>query len=223
MRKSLAFGLREGRVDRRFAHESSGLAAVEFALILPLMITMYLGCAELSQGLEVTRKATIVASSLADLISEQSSGVTLTNTVATDAFAAASAIISPYPTSTLKMTLSSVEFVTNAHSSTGFDAKVRWTTAYNGGTPRPCQIMTPVANSATPTPTTIPTGIYPSSGSAAATAIVADATYIYTPTFGGSVLAWSSSATSITFNHSAYMRPRNEYSVAYSGTNCAAY
>jgi Flp pilus assembly protein TadG len=209
----------------RLLRDARGVAAVEFAIILPLMLTMYLGCAQLTQGLEATRKSTTVASALSDLVAEQSTGATLTDSEMTDVFAAATAIMSPYPTSTLKMTVSSVEFVTDAKASTGFDAKIRWSIT-SGGSLRPCQIMTPDSNNSNPGPTVIPTGIYPVSGSAQATAIIADASYIYTPTFGSSFLAWSSTATNMTFRHTTYMRPRNQYSITYSGslgTVCPSY
>ena len=211
---------------RRLMRDDRGVAAVEFAIILPLMLTLYLGSAELSQGLITTRKSTNVASALSDLVAEQAAGATLTDSEIADVFAAATAIMSPYSTTSLKMTVSSVEFVTDAKAATGFDAKIRWTITNNGGTPRPCQIMTAVANNSNPSATTIPTGIYPASGSAQATAIIGDVTYTYTPAIGGSLLAWSSTASSLTFRHTTYMRPRNQYSITYSGstgTVCAAY
>ena len=213
-------------VFKRLAHDARGVAAVEFAIILPLMLTLYLGCAELTQGLVSTRKSTNVASALSDLVAAQAAGANLTDSQIADVFAAATAIMSPYSTTSLKMSVSSVEFVTHSGTSTGFDAKIRWTIISNGGTPRPCQILTPVANNSPPSPTTIPTGIYPASGSAQATAIIADAAYTYTPAFGSSLLAWSSTASGLTFKHTTYMRPRNQYAITYSGTTgtiCAAY
>jgi Flp pilus assembly protein TadG len=218
--------LPETRASSRFKRDIRGIAAVEFALLLPLMLTIYLGCAELTQGLEATRKSTMVASALSDLVAEQSSGAALTDSQVTDVFSAASAIVSPFQTNTLKMTISSVEFITDGKAATGFDAKIRWTITSNGGTARPCQIMTAAANSSNPTSTTIPTGIYPTSGSSQATTIIGDVTYVYTPSFGTSLLAWSSKATSMTFVHAAYMRPRNQYSITYSGSKgkvCASY
>jgi Flp pilus assembly protein TadG len=210
---------------RRLRRDDRGVAAVEFAIILPLMLTMYLGSAELSQGLITTRKSTNVASALSDLVAEQSAGATLTDSEIADVFAAATAIMSPYSTATLQMTVSSVAFVTDAKAATGFDAEIIWTITNNGGTPRPCQILTAVANNSNPSPTTVPTGIYPASGSAQATAIIGDTTYTYTPAFG-TLLAWSSKASSLTFKHTTYMRPRNQYSITYSGstgTVCPAY
>lgn len=218
--------LSSARLFRRLLRDDSGIAAVEFALILPMMLVIYFGCAELTQGLTATRRSSEVALALSNLVAEQASSVNLTDSEIANVFASSSDIMTPFSTSTLKMTVSSVEFVTDSKASTGFDAKIRWTITNNGGTPRPCQILTAVANSSTPSATTMPTGIYPTSGSAQATAIIADVVYTFTPSFGEKLLAWSSKASSLTFTHTTYMRPRNEYSITYSGstgTVCAAY
>ena len=45
----------------RFARDQRGVSAVEFALVAPLMITLYLGCVEISQGVGVDRKVTLTA------------------------------------------------------------------------------------------------------------------------------------------------------------------
>ena len=44
------------------AHDTHGVSAVEFALILPVMITMYIGAVEFSHALTVDRRVTAVAS-----------------------------------------------------------------------------------------------------------------------------------------------------------------
>ena len=46
---------------RRFAADQSGVSAVEFAILLPLMLTMYLGGVEVSQAVSADRKTTLVA------------------------------------------------------------------------------------------------------------------------------------------------------------------
>ena len=50
----------------RFKSDENAVAAVEFALILPLLIVLYIGTAELTQAISVNRKVTHLASSLAD-------------------------------------------------------------------------------------------------------------------------------------------------------------
>jgi Flp pilus assembly protein TadG len=50
-----------------------GLAAIEFAMIVPIMLVMFFGTVELSSGVAVDRKVTLVARTLSDLTSQSSS------------------------------------------------------------------------------------------------------------------------------------------------------
>ena len=52
-----------------FAKNEEGVAAVEFALILPIMLAAYMGVVELSQALNADRKMTRATSTIADLAS----------------------------------------------------------------------------------------------------------------------------------------------------------
>ena len=49
------------------ARDRRGLAAVEFALIVPLMLVLFYGTLEFSSGVAVDRKVTLVARTLSDL------------------------------------------------------------------------------------------------------------------------------------------------------------
>src|SRR5579871_1572756 len=53
---------------RRFSHAKGGLAAIEFALILPFMALLYFGSIEVSLLISADRKVSQTASSLADLV-----------------------------------------------------------------------------------------------------------------------------------------------------------
>ena len=44
---------------RRLASDQRGVSAVEFAMLLPLMLTLYLGGVEVSQGISIDRKVTL--------------------------------------------------------------------------------------------------------------------------------------------------------------------
>ena len=50
------------------ARRDSGLAAVEFALILPIMVVLWFGGVELTQGLSVDRRLNNLASAIGDLV-----------------------------------------------------------------------------------------------------------------------------------------------------------
>src|SRR5262245_44457481 len=55
---------------QRLAHDQRGVSAVEFAMLLPLMLTLYLGAVEISQAVAVDRKVTLAARSVADLVAQ---------------------------------------------------------------------------------------------------------------------------------------------------------
>jgi Flp pilus assembly protein TadG len=56
---------------RRFRDETSGVAAIEFCFIAPLLITLWLGTMEISQGIEVNKKVGRSASVIGDLIAQK--------------------------------------------------------------------------------------------------------------------------------------------------------
>jgi Flp pilus assembly protein TadG len=208
---------------RRLCADRRGVAAVEFALILPLMLVLYLGTSELTQGVMASRKATLVARALSDLTGQLAAGNTVTDTEATNIFNAATAVMSPFSTSSLKMTITSVEFVANAGATNKYDAKPRWTIIRNTGTARPCAILTAVANTVKPASNNMPNGMY-QSGSI----IVADVSYTYDPPFGKALLEWSKTASVVNMSQTTYMRPRNQTLIGIStgvtgATICTAY
>ena len=55
------------------AGDKSGIAAVEFAMLLPLMLSLWLGAVELSQGIAADRKVTLTARTVSDLVSQVTS------------------------------------------------------------------------------------------------------------------------------------------------------
>jgi Flp pilus assembly protein TadG len=115
--------LRLQRVLRRFARDRKGVSAVEFALLLPLMMTLYIGGAEVSQAVSVSRKATLVARTVADL-SSQSSGITAANM--TNILDASAAVVSPFDASRLQVTVSQVKIDANNN------ATISWSVTRNG-------------------------------------------------------------------------------------------
>jgi Flp pilus assembly protein TadG len=58
---------------RRFLLSVSGVSAIEFAIILPVMVTMFLGMAEVSNYIEISRRTASLASTAADLVAQEAS------------------------------------------------------------------------------------------------------------------------------------------------------
>ncbi len=94
----------------RLARDERGVSAVEFAMILPLMVTLYLGGVEVSQGISIDRKVTLAARTVADLTTQVTS---VTTTDLTDILKASSAVLAPYPISNAKVSLASIKIDAN--------------------------------------------------------------------------------------------------------------
>ena len=111
------------RAFRRFGRDRRGVSAVEFAFIAPVMIGLYLGCTEISDGVAADRKVSLTAGALANLTSQ----VTVISTAdMTDILDASSAIIAPYDPGKLKMTVTCLSIDANKN------AKVKWSVTRNG-------------------------------------------------------------------------------------------
>jgi Flp pilus assembly protein TadG len=96
---------------RRFLRNRRGLAAVEFALILPAMLMLFLGTVELSLALTARANVANLASTTADLVAQET-GVNIADLQGV--FAAANAILYPYSTSAAQITLTSVVYNTSS-------------------------------------------------------------------------------------------------------------
>lgn len=128
----------KSRLIRRFAEDRSGIAAVEFALILPLLIMLYFGTVEAATLYAVDRKVATVASTMADLVSRHRDKISQSDTLA-KYFTAAQAIMNPYPTTGLTQVVSLLFIDSNGV------ANVEWSVGYNGGAPRTVDTQYPLA------------------------------------------------------------------------------
>ena len=68
---SQGFMTKFGQKLRNFGHRQDGAAAVEFAFVVPIMLALYFGTMEFSQGIEVNKKAGRASSLVADLVTQQ--------------------------------------------------------------------------------------------------------------------------------------------------------
>jgi Flp pilus assembly protein TadG len=117
----LACALRRRRYA--FAANQQGTSVVEFALLLPLMLTMYFGSIEVTDAISADRQVTLVAGTVADIAAQYQS---VTTTDVNNILAAASAVLTPFSIASAKVTLSSVQIDANGN------ATVDWSATLNG-------------------------------------------------------------------------------------------
>jgi Flp pilus assembly protein TadG len=121
---------------RTFKLDKRGVSAVEFALLAPFMIGLYFGGVEISDGIGIDRKVTLTAGAMANLSAQVS---TISSTDMTDIFKASSAIMAPYATSPLKVSISCISI--NGSKV----ATVKWSEAYGGASKKSGTITVPAA------------------------------------------------------------------------------
>ncbi|SFJ20596.1 Flp pilus assembly protein TadG [Bosea sp. OK403] len=163
---------------RRFAHNRRGVAAVEFAFVLPVMLTVYFGIVEVAQGVMIDRKITDLNRALADLTAQ---GTSISDTEMSNIFDAAQTIMAPFTSVAPKMAIVSVVI------DSGGIAKVCWSAQRNSTVPKRGDTVT------------LPDNLKIASTSL----IMATASYDFTPLVGYLVTGPITIG-----NTSIYMRPR---------------
>ena len=107
----------------RLRCDQCGVSAVEFAMLLPLMLALYLGTVEISQGIGINRKVTLTSRTVADLATQSSS---LSSSDMSNILGAASSVIAPYDPTLLKVTASEVSIDANGK------ATIAWSCTQGG-------------------------------------------------------------------------------------------
>ena len=170
-----------------------GIAAVEFAMVLPLMVLMYLGMVEVTTGKNIERKLVYLARSLADLTGR---GSNIDTTEMNNIFGAAAAVMAPYNADSLKMTVTCVA-VRPVGTGGAVEGRVAWSQARRA-TARPTNQVVPV-----------PEGFQTPNSSY----VLAEVQYPYEPAFGYALTGV------ITMKQDAPWPIRNAQ-VSFNGTPC---
>jgi Flp pilus assembly protein TadG len=116
-------GLPLHRRLRKFSGDDRGISAVEFGLLAPIMVGLYLASVAFSQGIAIQRKITLAAHAVADLVSQaiaiNNDGDMISILNAVDR------IIEPYPKEKFKIIVSQV--IIDAQGV----AKIQWSDSRN--------------------------------------------------------------------------------------------
>ncbi len=182
-----------------------GLAGIEFALLLPVLLSCLAGATDLSLAVITGRRLTVAAQSvgiIASTMAVQTSSLnTLSGLQAWQATTAPFALFPQWLTAAVQpgaysITLSGVDFVS---AGAGYAASTQWSVANPSGSIklRPCGSLAAVPDDSTITATTLPAGVFgPTS------VLVADVSTIFTPVFTSIFVG------NVPMSRSAFVSPR---------------
>ena len=88
-----------------FRRDRSGVAAIEFAMIVPIMVMLFLGTVEFSQALTADRRVAQMASTTADLVAQYD---TLSVAQVNNIFKISKSLLLPYPTTSLTISVTNL-------------------------------------------------------------------------------------------------------------------
>lgn len=182
--RSLASGL---------MRDQSGIAATEFSVIVPLMLVLFFGLVELTDGIAAYRKVTISAHTISDLTSQSQS---VYDADLSTFFCASAKIMYPYvsgpcPQNSVKQTV--MELWVNP----SLQARVQWAVNSDGSTPLSAGTVL-----------TVPTALQVAN----TYVIYSSVSYLYQPTGG---VGYVMNKAGVTLSDFTYTRPRQSQCVQY--------
>ena len=170
----------------RAVADDRGAAALEFALIVPVLVLLYALGFEIAEAATVNRKLTDTTVQLANVTSQYTK---VAKSDISTIMNASSQIMAPYPNAVLSMTVSEISIDASGNAS------VTWSEPYLDGIPFQGTGLT--------TPPTAP----PSFQTANSTYIIVQTTYVYSPIIASNFMA------PLTFSNRSFMLPRNSASI----------
>ncbi len=180
---------------RRFSGNRSGVASIEFAMVVPLMVMMFIGIVEFSQAITVDRRVNQVASSTADLIARSKATTTSEMNGIMDVI---DELMKPYADAPIRLTATNVI----ASMSDETNTVVCWSYNHtNGG----------AANYNNGQSYTLPTGVVEKGESV----VVVEVDYQYTPLLFSMFIQ-----NAVTFSDTFYLKPRLSSSIEFNSNKC---
>jgi Flp pilus assembly protein TadG len=193
MKNSLPSSIRlRARRSAAFVRDCRGLAATEFALIVPLMLVLFLGTIDVSSGVAVDRKVTFMARTLSDLTSRATS---VDDNDLNNFFAASTAIMTPYSAVPVQRTISELWIDPSTSN-----ARVQWS---KGSAPRGPGTTVAISSNLIATDSTgkaVPNQYL----------IFSEVSYLYVPLIG-----YVMDKSGVNLKDVAYTRPRQSTCVVY--------
>jgi Flp pilus assembly protein TadG len=202
MRASIrATARRMSAFSSRFGRHSDGAAAVEFALLAPLLLLMLLATIEIGRAVNSDRHFTAAVGTAGDLVAREKflgKSKSAARSNLDGMMQSVEHLMRPYDATSLKLAVISVR----ASTKKATDTRVSWAYSYNNmATPAECSTYA------------LPNNIVAEGNSV----IVVDATYEFKPLFGDFVPGFSGA---MTWTSKSYHSPRNSCVDYVEGQNC---
>lgn len=168
-----------------FRKAKDGVSAVEFALILPIFVTMFMGIFEISNYVMVARRVSALASTAADLVAQETAVDTAD---INEVFNTIAIVGAPMASTGVQIAITSVVADTN-----GTTNRVAWSDARN----RSARTVNSVLSTSE-----FPSGLLQANQGA----IMVEVAYTYTPLFSGFIPEY-------TIGDTFYLKPRRSVTV----------
>jgi Flp pilus assembly protein TadG len=173
------------KLDRVW-RDREGVTAVEFAMILPFMLVLFIAAVEITGILNHDRKISRISNSVTDLVAQAQD---ISTTEIGNLFDIGEKILAPYPSTGLNIVVASVSFDNNGVASVDwFDCKLSCSDWSKGGKP----------------PITLPATVAKPNTSI----VVGQSNMTYTPPFSGIFTEYFKRAASHELSDTYYLRPR---------------
>jgi Flp pilus assembly protein TadG len=162
---------------RKFSTDADAVAAVEFAIVVPFMLVLFVGGVELADGMAINVKVSATAHSITDMVTQNTS---LSTAQMQNILIGATTIIAPYRTNNSQLLVT----VSEISSDTNGNLALQWSQSYNGTTFGPGRSSI--------SGLTVPTSLNGTAGNAnnpnnqndQVSFIVGEVSYAYTPNLG---------------------------------------
>jgi Flp pilus assembly protein TadG len=181
-------------VYRRFAKSTHGVAAIEFAMILPVMLILLLASFDAGNAIAIYMKVRSATYTLAAITNQYT---TIQSTDMSSIVGATSVVLAPYPSAPVVVTISQIKI------SSASKATVSWSYSLNG------TALTQTAS------VSLPSALFSnnSCGTYPCYLIYGQVSYTYTPSFG------FFGAGGIALADSIYVAPRSSACILYPPEN----
>jgi Flp pilus assembly protein TadG len=118
---------------RGFCADRKGVSAIEFALVLPVLLMMYIGTMELGQAIETNKKVSRAASMVGDLVTQEQQ---VSNTDLTSVMRIGESILQPYQRTRPTITIAGIQF----NSATPPVGQIVWQQRQDGSANTNCPV-----------------------------------------------------------------------------------